>query len=220
MSRQKTGGLALAPRSMVCTIPGPELFPWEAGLQDHRPQPRQVPFHPQSCILSHAEIYYSVVKVEFRLWAWVRTITIIQITKRIKELRPNLTLWFTVLKIWAQIVSYYAQTLRVHSIVQIFSAELLSTNNKYKNKQLPAFSLFKKRKKKGKYSYFTKEQCSLRSSQVLLGIAFLREFLRWGWGWGCLLSLLGFLMTSGISLHSVEYLCPSLLAESLFIVTL
>lgn len=100
--------------------------------------------------------------------------------KSLKELRPNLTLWFTVLKIWAQIVSYYAQTLRVHSIVQIFSAELLSTNNKYKNKQLPAFSFLKK----GKYSYFTKEQCSLRSSQVLLGIAFLREFLRMGLGEG------------------------------------
>lgn len=82
--RQKAGGLALAPRSMVCTLLGPELFPWEAGLQDHRPQPRQVPFHPQSCILSHAEICYSVVKVEFRLWAWFGTITIIQITKRIK----------------------------------------------------------------------------------------------------------------------------------------
>lgn len=135
----------MAPRSMVCTLPGPELFPWEAGLQDHRPQPRQVSFHPKSCILSHAEIYYSVVKVEFRLWAWVGTITIIQITKRIKT---NLTLWFTVLKIWAQIVSYYAQTLRVHSIVQILSAELLSTNNKYKNKQLPAFSFFKKGKRK------------------------------------------------------------------------
>lgn len=68
--------------------------------------------------------------------------------KSLKELRPNLTLWFTVLKIWTQIVSYYAQRLRVHSIVQIFSAELLSTNNKYKNKQLPAFLFLKRGKRK------------------------------------------------------------------------
>lgn len=106
----------------------PVLFPLEAWHQNHPSQPHQLPFvHSPSSFSLSEKSSTQWPKVEFRMRAWVRTITITQITRNI---RPNLALWFIFLKIWAQIFSYPAETLRAHSIVQIFSSELLPPNNK------------------------------------------------------------------------------------------
>lgn len=98
MSRQKAGALALAPRSMVCTLLGPELFPWEGRL-DFR-----TTGHSLARFLSILNLVFSLMQKSTIQWSKLNSdcepgSELLRSFKSLKELRPNLTLWFTVLKI-------------------------------------------------------------------------------------------------------------------------
>lgn len=96
----------------------PVLSPLEAWRQDHPPQPRQLPFWPESPIF--LPLRENLVLGGHRLNSECRPGSEPLVTQITGNVRPNLALWFTFLKIWAQIFSYPAETRRVQSIANIF----------------------------------------------------------------------------------------------------